>query len=63
MRVFGGVVSVTGGGTDAVKVAVTARASVIVTVQPAVPEHAPDHPANVEPAAAVAVRVKDVPCA
>ena len=39
------------------KVAVTAVFAVIVTVQAAVPVQAPDHPANVEPEAGVAVRV------
>jgi hypothetical protein len=43
------------------KVAVTERAAVIDTVHVAVPEHAPLHPANDDPLAAVAVRVTDVP--
>jgi hypothetical protein len=42
-------------------VAVTAWLEFIVTVQPPVPEHAPDHPANVDPAAGVAVSVTTVP--
>jgi hypothetical protein len=33
----------------------------IVTVQPPVPVHAPDRPANAEPAAGVAVSVTDAP--
>src|SRR5881392_1481330 len=44
-----------GGGGSAVKVAVTSRSASIVTLQEAIPEHAPDQPANVEPDAAVAV--------
>ena len=44
-------------------VAVTARAAVIDTVQLPVPEHAPLQPANVEPLAADAVSVTDVPLA
>src|SRR5262245_55864809 len=44
-------------------VAVTERACVIDTVQPAVPVQAPLQPANVEPAAAVAVSVTLVPFA
>ena len=42
-------------------VAVTDLFASIVTVHVAVPEHAPDHPANVEPAAGVAVSVAVVP--
>jgi hypothetical protein len=42
-------------------VAVTARAAVMETVHAPVPEHAPPQPANVEPLAAAAVRVTDVP--
>ena len=45
------------------KVAVTVRAAVIVTVQAPVPVHAPLQPAKVEPAAAVAASVTDVPLA
>jgi hypothetical protein len=45
------------------KVAVTARAAVIETVQVDVPVHAPLQPANVEPLAAAAVSVTDVPLA
>jgi hypothetical protein len=41
----------------AVNSAVTIRASLTVTVQAAVPVQAPDHPTNVDPAIAVAVRV------
>jgi hypothetical protein len=44
-------------------VAVTARAAVIETVQAAVPVQAPLHPANVEPLAAEAVKVTEVPLA
>ncbi len=46
---------------EAVKVAVTDRAWVIDTTHEPVPVHAPDHPANVEPAAGAAVNVTDVP--
>jgi hypothetical protein len=45
------------------KVAVTVRAALIVTVQPPVPLHAPLQPANVEPEAALAVSVTRVPVA
>ena len=45
------------------KVAVTARAAVIDTVQAPVPVHAPLQPANVEPLAAAAVSVTEVPLA
>ena len=44
-------------------VAVTARAAVIDTVQVLVPVHAPLQPVNVEPLAAAAVSVTDVPLA
>ena len=44
-------------------VAVTLRAAVIDTVQVPVPVHAPLQPANVEPLAAAAVSVTDVPLA
>jgi hypothetical protein len=44
-------------------VAVTARAAVIDVVQAPVPVHAPLQPANVEPLAATAVSVTDVPLA
>ena len=43
------------------KDAVTDSAPVIVTVQVPVPEHAPDQPVKVDPLAANAVRVTDVP--
>ena len=46
---------------EPLNVAVTERAAVIDTVQVAVPEHAPPHPANVEPLAAAAVSVTEVP--
>ncbi len=47
---------------DVLNVAVTARLVVIESVQvAAVPAQAPPQPANVEPAAAVAVRVTDAP--
>ena len=45
----------------AVKVAVTLCAEVRLTVQVPVPEHAPLQPVKVEPDAAAAVRVTDVP--
>ena len=44
-----------------VKVAVTLRASVMLTTQDEVPVQAPPHPAKVEPAAGVAVSVIEVP--
>jgi hypothetical protein len=44
-------------------VAVTVWFELIVTVQPPVPEQAPDHPANVEPVFGVAVSVTTVPAA
>ena|ERR1700733_394278 len=43
--------------------AVTAWLALIVTVQPPVPEQAPDQPANVEPVFGVAVSVTTVPTA
>lgn len=46
---------------EPLNVAVTARAAVIDTVQLPVPVHAPLHPANVEPLAAAAVNVTEVP--
>ena len=46
---------------SAVKVAVTEWSVPIVSVHVPVPEQSPDHPANVLPAAAVAVRVTCVP--
>ena len=46
-----------------VNVAVTLFDASIVTAQPPVPVHAPDHPANTDPSAGVAVRVTDVPFA
>jgi len=45
------------------KVAVTARAAVIEVVQAPVPVHAPLQPVNVEPLAATAVSVTEVPLA
>ena len=45
------------------KVAVTDRAAVIDTVQVPVPVHAPLQPENVEPLAADAVSVTEVPLA
>jgi hypothetical protein len=46
------------------KLAVADRAAVIDTVQlVAVPEHEPPQPVNTDPAAGVAVRVTEVPCA
>ena len=45
------------------KVAVTARAAVIDVVQVPVPVHAPLQPVNVEPLAATAVSVTEVPLA
>ena len=44
-----------------VNVAVTVLAAVIVTTHAPVPVHAPDHPANVDPVAGVAVTVTCVP--
>ena len=49
-------------GTGPVKVAVTERASLIVTTQFPVPEHPePDQPLKVDPEVGVAVRVTVVP--
>lgn len=45
------------------KVAVTLRATVIDSTHPPVPVHAPLHPPNVEPLAAAAVSVTEVPVA
>lgn len=44
-----------------VKVAVTDRACVIDTTHAPVPVHAPDQPVNVDPRAALAVNVTEVP--
>ena len=46
---------------ELLNVAVTLRAAVIDTVHEAVPLHAPLHPPNVEPPAAAAVSVTEVP--
>ena len=46
---------------DVLNVAVTLRAAVIDNAQVDVPEHAPLHPANVEPDAAAALSVTEVP--
>jgi len=54
-------VRVTAGLLLELKVAVTALAAVMVTLQVPVPEQAPLQPANVDPADAVAVRVTGVP--
>jgi len=43
------------------KVAVTDRAWLIDTTHEPVPVHAPDHPANVDPRATLAVNVTEVP--
>ena len=48
-------------GVPVVKVAVTDRAWVIETTHEPVPVHAPDHPAKVDPRAALAVSVTEVP--
>lgn len=53
----------TGLVTGKVNVAVTDMFPLRVTEQVVVPAHAPDHPANVEPAAGVAVSVTAVPLA
>jgi hypothetical protein len=45
------------------KVAVTLRAAVMLTVQGPVPVHAPDQPAKTDPPAAVAVKLTLVPLA
>jgi len=49
------------GGAATSNVAVTVRAWVMLTVQVPVPAHAPLQPVKVEPAAAVAARVTEVP--
>jgi hypothetical protein len=54
-------VSCTCGVADVLKVAVTEAASERVTVQAAVPLHAPDHPVNVDSDAGAAVSVTAVP--
>jgi hypothetical protein len=54
-------VSVTEGAMVLLKVAVTAVAAFTVTTHVPVPEHAPDHPANVDPVPAAAVSVTVVP--
>jgi hypothetical protein len=46
---------------EALKVAVTLRAAVMLTAQLPVPEHAPVQPANVEPLLAAAVSVTTAP--
>src|ERR1035441_9884051 len=56
-----GTLSLPLGGGLLVNVAVTDFAALIVTSQLPAPVHAPDQPANVEPAAAVAVSVTSVP--
>lgn len=56
-----GAQSEVGGGGGAVNVAVTVTFEFMVTVQLPVPEHAPDHPLNVEPLLGIAVRVTTVP--
>ena len=43
------------------KVAVTERAELMVTLQEPLPEHAPPQPAKLDPDAAAAVRVTTVP--
>jgi hypothetical protein len=45
----------------AVKVAVTVRSASMVTLQAPIPEQAPPHPANVEPAAGTATGCTTVP--
>jgi hypothetical protein len=54
-------VSCTGGTVDVSNSAVTVVLAVRVTVHDDVPVHAPVQPANVDPDAAVAVRVTCVP--
>jgi len=59
----GGGGALVGGRGASLKVAVTVRAALIVTVQLPVPLHAPPQPVNVEPEAALAVSVTCVPAA
>jgi hypothetical protein len=54
-------VSVTAAPPVELKVAVTACAALMVTLQVPVPEQAPLHPANVEPVPATSVKVTTVP--
>ena len=54
-------VNVKGPPPEVAKVAVTDRAWVIETTHEPEPVHAPDQPENVEPAAAAADNVTDVP--
>jgi hypothetical protein len=50
-----------GGGGWTSKVAVAARAALIVSVQVLVPEQSPDQPEKSDPGSAVAVSVTEVP--
>ena len=56
-------VTLSGKLVEVLNVAVTVRAAVIDTVQAPVPVHAPLQPANVEPLAAAALSVTEVPVA
>ena len=53
--------TVTSSVKSCVKVAVTARAWLIVTLQAPVPVHAPDQPVNCQPAVAAGVSATGVP--
>jgi hypothetical protein len=57
---FTGLVEITAGGVLS-NAAMTVLLLVMLTIQAPVPEQAPDHPVNVEPASSSAVKVTLVP--